>query len=396
MYILFLTDNYPPETNAPATRTYEHVSQWVAAGHLVTVVTCAPNYPTGRTYPGYRNWPLSVEMIDDVRVIRVWTYMSTNAGFFRRITDYISFAVSASIVAQLLRFDVLVATSPQFFTAVAGWYVGTIRRKPWVFELRDLWPESIKTVGAMDDGIAIRLLERLELFLYRQSTKVVAVTNRFRDNLISRGIRRSKIAVVPNGANTTLFRGNTDSAKGSRSSDIIVGYLGTHGMSHALDFVIRVARTVPDIKFVFVGNGAEKSRIERMARNVPNVELHEPVAKADVPHVLSGFDYALVNLRDTPTFRTVIPSKIFENAAMGIPILLGVDGESREILEHYGAGIAYDPENEDSFRAALQKAKDAHMADDYAKMQDGCRRLATDYDRRKLANKMLQELERLV
>ena len=170
MHILFLTDNFPPEVNAPASRTFEHCIEWVRAGNQVTVVTCAPNFPKGRVFDGYKNRFWQSEMVDGIRVIRVWSYITANEGFAKRILDYQSFMFSAVLASFFVRrIDVVIGTSPQFFTACAAWAVGKLKRVPWVFELRDLWPESIKAVGAMRDSTAIQWLEKVELFLYHQT-----------------------------------------------------------------------------------------------------------------------------------------------------------------------------------------------------------------------------------
>jgi len=146
------------------------VSEWVRAGHQVTVITCAPNFPKGKVFDGYRNQLWQTEELGGVRVIRVWSYITANEGFIKRILDYQSFMVSATLGALFVRrVDVVVGTSPQFFTVCAAFFVAGVKRLPWVFELRDIWPESIKAVGAMQDSPAIRLLERLELFLYRKA-----------------------------------------------------------------------------------------------------------------------------------------------------------------------------------------------------------------------------------
>ena len=206
MHVLFLTDNFPPEVNAPASRTHEHCRQWVAAGARVTVITCAPNFPKGRVFDGYRNRLWQQEVMDGVRVIRVWSYITANEGFARRVLDYMSFMLSAFLASLFVRrVDVVVGTSPQFFTAVAAWAVGAIKRVPFVFELRDLWPESIKAVGAMKQSAAIRLLERLEMFLYRRAARIVSVTHAFRETLIKRGIDGAKIDVVTNGVDVSRF-----------------------------------------------------------------------------------------------------------------------------------------------------------------------------------------------
>lgn len=170
MHILFLTDNFPPEVNAPASRTLEHCRQWAAAGHRVTVVTGFPNFPSGRIFPGYRNRLWQRETMSGVEVIRVWTYISPNEGFFRRVLDYLSFMLTATLAGLFVRnVDVVIGTSPQFFTACAAHAVAVLKRRPFVFELRDLWPESIRAVGAMRDSAFLRLMEKVELYLYRRA-----------------------------------------------------------------------------------------------------------------------------------------------------------------------------------------------------------------------------------
>ena len=181
MHILFLTDNFPPEVNAPASRTYEHCREWVKAGHQVTVITCAPNFPKGRVFDGYKNRIWQRQTIDGIEVIRVWTYITANEGFARRVIDYLSFMFAAILAGSFVRkVDIVVGTSPQFFTACAAYVVGSLKRRPWVFELRDLWPETIKAVGAMRNLFAIRMLERLELFLYHRASAIVSVTHSFK------------------------------------------------------------------------------------------------------------------------------------------------------------------------------------------------------------------------
>ena len=206
MDILFLTDNFPPETNAPASRTFEHAREWVQAGHQVTIITCAPNFPKGEVFAGYRNRLWQSEMLDGIRVIRVWSYITANEGFAKRTLDYLSFMVSSFIASFLVRkVDLIIGTSPQFFTAVSAWGCSTFKRVPFVFELRDLWPESIKAVGAVKDSNFIQLFEALEMFLYRRAARIVSVTQSFKKNLVRRGIDGSKIDVVTNGVDLKRF-----------------------------------------------------------------------------------------------------------------------------------------------------------------------------------------------
>jgi hypothetical protein len=186
MHILFLTDNFPPETNAPASRTYEHAMRWVRAGHKVTVVTGAPNFPSGKIHAGYSNALWRRETMDGIDVVRVWTYITANEGFLKRTLDYVSFMVAAILASPFLpRPDIIVGTSPQFFTPCAALVVSWWRRRPFVFELRDLWPDSIVAVGAMRETLAIRLLRKLEYFLYRRGR-----ANCQRDQFLQAGAER--------------------------------------------------------------------------------------------------------------------------------------------------------------------------------------------------------------
>jgi glycosyltransferase involved in cell wall biosynthesis len=398
MRILFITDNFPPETNAPATRTHEHCREWVKAGAKVTVITCAPNFPQGKVYAGYRNRLYQEETIDGIRVIRVWTYITANEGFAKRILDYLSFAVSSFLAGLFQKADIIIATSPQFFTTWSALALSRLKRKPWIFELRDLWPESIRTVGAMEHSRILDMFEKIELFLYRKAARVVAVTDAFKRNLVARGIDADKIHVVTNGANLDLYQERPPNesllAKHGLTGKFVVGYIGTHGMAHSLEFIVNSLVKVTDdaIHFLFIGDGAKKADVVRLAqaKGLRNATFLDPIPKELVPEYMSITDLALVPLLKSDTFKTVIPSKIFEASAMRKPILLGVEGQAREIVEGYGAGICFEPENESDFLEKLQQLKnDAGL---YGALQEGCSKLALDFDRKRLAALMLSIL----
>lgn len=398
MRILFISDNFPPEVNAPATRTYEHCREWVKSGVDVTVITCAPNFPEGKVHDGYKNRLYSKEEVEGVTVIRVWSFITANEGFLKRTIDFISFAVSAFIAGLFVKTDMIVATSPQFFAAVAGRWLSFAKRKPWVMEVRDLWPESIKAVGAMKEGWLFRYFERLELRLYRSAKLVVCVTASFKKILVSRGIPEDKIKVVRNGANLELYKSQAIDLplkeKLGLQDKFIMGYIGTHGLAHKIDFILDCAAEVTDQKvhFVFIGSGAKKDELLQYKADLglTNTTFLDPVPKSEVWRYISIIDIMIVPLKRSDLFKTVIPSKIFETAAMKTPILLGVDGEAREIVERYEAGLFFEPENSGSFLAQLGLiTKDKRL---YYKLQEGCRRLALDFDRKMLAAQMLDEL----
>lgn len=402
MKILFLTDNFPPERNAPATRTYEHTVEWVRAGHQVTVITTAPNFPEGRLFDGYRNAWRSEESMEGIRVIRVKTYITANEGFLKRTLDYVSFMVTGGFAALFQpRPDVVVTTSPQFFCAMAGWIVTRLRRLPWVFELRDLWPASIVAVGAMNRSRLIRLLERIELRMYRDADAVVSVTQPFKADLARRGIDPAKIDVVLNGVDLSRYQPMPKDESLLDQFDLrgkfVAGYLGTHGMAHALDKVADAAtilRDRSDIVFLFAGAGARRAELEATVRvrQLTNVRLIPSQPKAMMARLWSVHDLALIPLRDQELFTTVIPSKIFEAMAMGIPILISVpEGEATSLIRTTACGVLVPPENPQALADAVVRL--AEKPDERVQFRAAGLAAASLYSRGKQAALMLRVLE---
>jgi glycosyltransferase involved in cell wall biosynthesis len=407
MHVLFLTDNFPPEVNAPASRTHEHCRRWVARGEQVTVITCAPNFPKGRVFDGYRNRVWQQETIDGIRVIRVWSYITANEGFARRVLDYTSYMLTAFVAGLFVRrVDVVVATSPQFFTAVAGWAVGALKRVPFVFELRDLWPESIKAVGAMKDSAVLRLLEKVELFLYRRAARIVSVTHSFRDALIARGIDGAKIDVVTNGVDIGRFSPRPKDTALERELGFegcfVAGYIGTHGMAHALETLLDAMQIVQrhpdggDVRLLLLGDGARKAALQADARGrgLTNVRFVDTVPKDQVARYWSLLDVSIIHLRRTELFSTVIPSKLFECMGMAIPVLHGVAGESARIVEREGAGITFEPEDAAALASLLlQLRADPALR---LRLSRQAHAAAALYDRQALADRMAASLNATV
>lgn len=403
MRILFLTDNYPPEVNAPASRTFDHVTEWHRCGHEITVITCAPNFPSGHVYSGYKNKLYQKEDIDGIKVVRVWSYIAENKGFFKRTLDYISFSITSFLAGLFQKTDIIIATSPQFFTALSGRTLSFFKRKPWIMEVRDLWPESIKAVNALKDSLFIKYFEWEEKRCYKSARQIVVVTDSFKTALIDKGVNANKISVVKNGVNRDLFKPiPKDMELISRlklNGKKIIGYIGTHGMAHKLDFVLKCAKHMEgknNYHFLLIGAGAEKRGLLSLKEslNLENVTMLDPVPKTEVNKYISILDAALINLKKSPLFRTVIPSKIFENAGMHIPILMGVEGEAQAIVEQYGAGLCFEPENKEDFEKKLTRLlEDKEL---YKRCQEGCEVLAQAFDRKNLARDMLKVVESCV
>ena len=368
MRILFFSHYFPPEVNAPASRTFENCKRWVRKGHEVTVVTCAPNCPDGVVYDGYKNRLWQSEVVDGIRVVRVWTYIAANRGAVRRIMNFVSYMCSAALLSllRLKKPDVIIATSPQFFCGWAGLIASRLRRVPFLLEIRDIWPDSIVVVGAMKNKSLLRVLYRLEGRMYAAANRIVTVGSGYKADLVDKGVPERQIAVVPNGVDKELFSpaaADKDTARRYfRKDGFTCAYVGTIGMACGLDVVLAAARILQsegrrDVRFLLVGDGARRRELETTAREegLDNVVFTGRVPKHRVPRILSAADACLVHLKKADLFKRVLPSKIFEMAAMAKPIILGVEGCAAEVIRDAGAGICIEPENPQALAEAVKR-----------------------------------------
>jgi glycosyltransferase involved in cell wall biosynthesis len=342
-------------------------------------------------------------LMDGIDVVRVKTYITANEGFAKRILDYISFGIMGGIAGLFQkRPDVIVSTSPQFFCACGAWVLSVLRWKPWVFELRDIWPASITAVGAMERSAVIRLLEKLEIFLYRRADRIVSVTNSFKTELIERGIDGDKIDVVVNGVDLSTYapapnKDESLAAEYDLTGKFVVGYIGTHGMAHALDKVLDAAELLQeqdDIRFLFAGGGAERASLERLAaqRGLSNVVMMPRQPKEMMPAVWSLCDISLISLRDTPLFTKVIPSKIFESMGMGLPMIIACPGgEATGIIENTGSGVVVLPERPDMLAASVEELY--RDREKYQHLVAASTAAASNYNRQELAEAMLGSIQ---
>lgn len=371
MRILYLSQYFPPEMGAPAARVSELSREWARLGHRVTVLTGFPNHPTGIVHEGYRGEWLRREEVDGVQVVRAPIYAAPNQGVVKRSLSYLSLAASSALLGPWLteKPDVVIASSPQFLTGVAGLLLSGLRRTPFVFEVRDLWPRSIVEVGALPKAHpVIRGLEQLERLLYRRAERIVVVTESFTEEIAALGIPREKIFVITNGVDLDLFQPSDQAAAraalGLPAEGLVASYVGTHGMAHGLGTAVEAARLLqaraaqgaPSVTLLLVGEGAEKARLKQAARvlGLRNLLFWDQRPRAQVAQVLAASDVCLVMLKDAPLFRAVIPSKIFECMGAGRAILSTVQGESRRILEAAGAGLFSPPEDAPALAAALE------------------------------------------
>jgi len=404
--LLFLTHYFPPEGNAPAARVHALCNDWVRQGQDVTVITGAPNVPNGIVYDGYANKLYQKELIDGIETIRVWTYLAANRGTGRRILNYLSYMVSAVLAAlRTARPDVIIATSPQFFCGWAGVITSRLRRVPLILEIRDIWPASIVTVGAMRSRRLVRFLEWLEAKMYAAADHIVIVGEGYREELSKKHVPPDKLTVIPNGVDRDLFLPCESEPqlrlRWKLGLSFVCAYVGTVGMACGLDVLLRAghllrARGRTDIKFLVVGDGAAQAELARQAEDagLDNVIFTGRQSKASIPALLASVDASLVHLKKRPLFSTVMPSKIFEAAAMAKPIILGVQGHAADLVERAGCGICIEPENEAALVDAVERlANDRRLAAELGRR--GHDYFVERFDRSMLAGKYLDLIHRI-
>ena len=404
MKILFFCSNFYPETAASANRTYAHAKEWVKLGNQVTIVTCFPNYPLGKIFPGYKLKFRQVEYIDGIKVVRIASYFAENKGIIKRVLSYLSYGLHACLHGLLEPCDVVIGTSPQPFNLLPARCISFWKRKKFVFELRDIWPESIMAVGAMRHNKVLEVLKKWIYYLYVKADLIVVVTESFKRELIEQKIPSDKIFVVKNGAdidilNVNLSREEVEKKYQLPHGKLLVGFVGTIGMAHALEVMVEAAeklRNNDNIFFIIMGSGAKSDDINHMivSKNLTNIKCIAGGPRQEAIEMVNALDLVVVHLRADPLFTTVIPSKIFEAMYLKKPILLGVDGEVRTLIEDASAGIFFQPENS----AALLEVIFKFMNDPALRKkcaESGYDYVIREYDRSTLAYNMLLRIQRL-
>ncbi|MFL6445430.1 MAG: glycosyltransferase family 4 protein [Candidatus Sulfotelmatobacter sp.] len=370
MNLLYISQYFPPEMGAPSARGSELARHWAHAGHQVSVLTGFPNHPTGVVPAEWRSRLRRLtyhEKVGPVDVYRTWLWPLPNRKAHERMRNYASFCLSAALRGMTIpRPDVIIASSPQLLVGLSGWWLAFTRQIPFVFEVRDLWPESLAAVGVGgENSLLHHALAAIAGFLYRSADRIVVVTPAFKDYLIHRWrVPAAKIEVVENGVETDLFVPDCVAAAGRRrelnaESRFLVCYIGTMGMAHGLETVLdaaaRLQSAAPNVLFVLIGGGSEKQRIKSLAhsRGLTNVWFLDQQPREKIPSFISAADVCLVLLKKTDVFKTVIPTKMLEYMSCARAVILGVEGQARQILEDAGAGLAIEPENADALAAAI-------------------------------------------
>ncbi|MGB9203059.1 MAG: glycosyltransferase family 4 protein [Terriglobales bacterium] len=408
MKILYVSQYFPPEMGAPAARAAELSRHWARMGHEVTVLTGFPNHPTGVVPQGWRSRLHQLrytETVDGVRVERTWLWPLPNRKAHERIRNYTSFCVSAVVSGLALQKpDVVIATSPQLLCALAGWWLAFWKRVPFVFEVRDLWPESLAAVGAAGPGTLLhKTLSAIAGFLYRRADRIVVVTPAFQAHLVRHwNVPAEKISIVENGVETDRFRLDPAAAEVRKQLHIedrfLICYIGTMGNAHGLETLIAAAEalrtTRPNAMFLLIGEGAEKNRIVKLAaaRGLANIRFLGQQPRERIPAYVSAADLCLVMLKKAELFKTVIPTKLLEYMACERPVVVAVDGQARQIVEEADAGVFVEPENSGALVQAIHD-----LAEDPARRRQmgtsGRQYIVSKFSREKTAQEYIAVLE---
>lgn len=358
MRILYTSHFYPPETAAAATRVSELSRHWARAGHDVHVLTGFPHYPNGVVPASYRNRLRGLtmhEQIDGVEVIRAPVIPTSNDRSWKRMVNYSSFMVGAALRGMVMaRPDVVIGTSPHLLTGIVSWWLALRFKSRFVFEVRDLWPESLIGAGIGGSGSQlIALLDRVANFLYKRADMIVTVTQAQKDNLIAkRGVPKERISVVENGVDDDLFQPmDKQWCRKELNWDpdrFVLSYLGNIGLAQGVDSILELAsslkKPLPQARVVLIGDGASRKNLATQLEEsgLDNVEMVPLQPRQRVPLYVNASDICLVTLRKSEVFETALPSKLLEFMACARPILLAAGGQARQVLETAQAGLTVD------------------------------------------------------
>ncbi len=398
---------------APAARAAELAQHWAQSGHDVSVLTGFPNHPTG-VVPD--EWRLRLrrliynENAGRLNVYRTWLWPLPNRKAHERMRNYASFCVSAALRGLTLpRPDVIIATSPQLLVGLSGWWLAFTRQIPFIFEVRDLWPESLTAVGMGNpDSLLHHALSGIARFLYERCDRIVVVSPAFQQPLTSNWhVPPEKIAVVENGVETDLFTPRSETANRALRHELgaedkfLVCYAGTMGMAHGLETVLDAAAQLrysnPSVQFLLVGEGAEKDHIKALAqsRALATVRFFDQQPREKIAAIISASDACLVLLKKTDVFKTVIPTKMLEFMSCARPVILGVEGHARQIVEEAGAGLVIEPENAEALAEAIRRlATNRELAAALGKK--GREYILQNFSRKYTAQKYIKVLQVLV
>lgn len=397
MHILLIHQAFAALNEAGGTRHHELARHLVARGHRVTIIASPVSYLTGQRQAAVRG---GEQPEPGITILRASTYSALHKSFFHRLVSFFSFMLSSFWIGLRVQdVDLVWGTSPPIFQGVTALLLARIKRVPFVFEVRDLWPAFAIAVGVLRNPLLIRASLWLEKFLYRQARQVIVNSPGFLEHVRQHGAR--SIALIPNGAEPEMFQpdgsGGRFRAMHQLDGKFVVLYAGAHGLSNDLGVVLQAAARLedhPQIHFLLVGDGKEKHRLQAQAASLhlSNVTFLPPVAKDRMGEVFAAADAGLAILKPLDLYRTTYPNKVFDCMAAARPVVLAIDGVIREVVEKAGAGIASAPGDPAALAEAVCRlANDpvAARAMGYA----GLQYVQEHFNRRDLANRLAELFE---
>ena len=352
MKILLINQAFVSPDEPGHTRHFEMAKYLQSHGHELVIVASDLNYQTGqRTVE--RRGIFAEQVIDGVRILRAYIYPALHRSYFWRIISFFSFMFSSVWTAfQVRDVDLVLGTTPPIFQAVSAWFVAWMRRKPFLLEVRDLWPEFGVSMGVLTNPVLIALGRWLEKFLYARATHILVNSPAYRDYMIGKGVPEKKVTFIPYGTDVDMFNPSIDGSSVRRQLNLedkfVVLYAGALGQANDIDTLLRAAGRLKEydkIRFVLFGDGKERARLESEAKrmNLANVIFAGTRPKKDMPLIVASADLCLAILQDIPAFRTTYPNKVFDYMAAGRATIIAIDGITRELIERSRGGVYVNP-----------------------------------------------------
>lgn len=369
MKILFMAQCYAPENISAAVLITDLAADLAKRGHQVTIVTGAPNYPQGRIFKGYRNSLYAVEVLDDVRVIRTWSFISPSKKFWSRLFHYGTYSATAFYGGLFAgRPDVIVSYSPPLPLGLSAWLLSLIFRVPWVLQIEDLYPDAAIAAGVMTNNWVVKFFLGMENFLYRHAEGISVISKNFRLALLAKGIRNSKIKTIPVWADPDevqpMQKQNAFRHEHGLDDKFVVMYSGNIGLTSCLEDILHAAEILQkqtDIQFVIVGEGVKKQALEAetKAKKLPNILFLPYQPREKFPQMLAAADVGLVTLNAGAALSS-LPSKTFNVMASARPILAVTPSGSEvmQIVEEAGCGWNIPPESPEKLADAITQLKE--------------------------------------
>ena len=406
MHIVFLTQYFPPEVGAPQNRIFDLLKRLSGKGAQVTVLTAMPNYPKGEIYDGYKGKLFLKETMEGMTVYRSFIYASKRKGVVSRLLNYFSFVFSsfATGIIKLRKFDYIICESPPLFLGISAYLIKKTKGGKMIFNVSDLWPESAEKLGVVTNKTLLRAAEKLEAFLYKKSYLVTGQTQGIVQN-ISKRFPGVELYWWPNGTDPHFFKDNMINRSwkvknGFAQDDVLFLYAGILGHAQGLEVILKAAKDLknfPGIKFIIAGTGPEEEKLKKLKKDhqLLNVHFLGVLKKEDMISVIAASDAAIVPLRKLELFKGAIPSKIFENLAMQKPVLLGLEGEARQLfVEEGNCALPFEPENVGELKNAILKLyKDPVLRTRLG--ANGAKYVKEKFDRTKIANDFYNTLLKL-